>query len=113
MRVNRCSNCGEVAEADDRSYEDKLIGALNPPLASTRVRICWLLGENKVKAAVPALMQVAESDPDIYVQKAALETFGILQDSRAVPLLVRVRDGRNRLLAAAARKSLEACSTAY
>lgn len=98
-------------EVDERSYQEKLIGALTHPLPSARARICWLLGENKVATAVPALMRIAGSDPDIYVQKAALEALGNLQDPRAVALLVRVQNGPNRFLAAAAQKSLEAYVT--
>ena len=96
---------------DARSYQEKLVGALTHPLASTRARICWLLGENKVKAAVPALMQLAESDPDMYVQKAALEALGSLKDQRALPLLLRIQRGANRFLAATAQKSLESYVT--
>lgn len=106
-----CPICGASSEVDVRSYQEKLIGALSHPLVSTRARICWLLGENKVKEAVPALMQVAESDPDIYVQKAALEALGTLHDGRAVPLLAQVGNGSNRFLAAAAQKSLESYIT--
>jgi HEAT repeat protein len=105
--LNRCPFCGASVEMDARSYREKLVGALTHPLASTRARICWLLGENEVRAAVPAIMQLAESDLDMYVQKAALEALGSLKDQRAVPLLQRIQRGANRFLVATAQKSLE------
>jgi len=104
---NRCPHCGANLDMDKRSYQEKLVGALDHPLPAARVRICWLIGENRVGAAVPALMQMAGNDPDLYVQRAALEALGVLRDRRAVPLLVKISDGKNRFLAAIARKSLK------
>lgn len=109
--LKQCPSCGVSSEIDARSYQEKLIGALSHPLVSTRTRICWLLGENKVEEAVPALMQVAETDPDIFVQKAALEAFGTIRDQRAIPLLKRIESGSSRFLAAAAQKSLASYDT--
>ena len=57
--------------------------------------------------AVPALIEIAETDPDLFVKKAALQALGALHDDRALPLLMRIRDGADRFLAVAARKSLE------
>ncbi|HTV54912.1 MAG TPA: HEAT repeat domain-containing protein [Terriglobia bacterium] len=109
--LKQCPSCGALLETDFRSYQQKLMAALSHPLASTRARICWLLGKNKVSAAVPELIRVAESDPDLFVQKAALEALGRLQDRRALPLLLRVQNGENRFLADAARKSVNSYVT--
>lgn len=108
-RLRQCPYCGAMVE-DTRTYDEKIVGALRHPLPSARARICWLAGENRVTAAVPALMNAAERDPDLYVQKAAIEALGALADQRALPVLQRVRDGANRMLATVARRSLEAMS---
>jgi HEAT repeat protein len=48
-------------------------------------------------------MKIVESDPDIYVQKAAVEALGTIGDPRSVELLRTIGDGKNRFLASAAR----------
>lgn len=48
-------------------------------------------------------MKIVESDPDIYVQKAAVEALGTIGDPRLVELLRTIGDGKNRFLASAAR----------
>lgn len=106
-RDTSCFHCGANLNADKRSYEEKLVCALEHPLPAARVRVCWLIGENKVRMAVPDLMRMVTHDPDLYVQRAALEALGVLGDQRAVPLLIEVRDSKNRFLAGAARKSLK------
>lgn len=105
--LDQCPACGASLSADTRSYGEKLIGALNHPLPEARLRICWLIGENRVQEAVPALMRMVEHDPDLFVQRAALEALGDLRDPRAIPLLAEMSGGSNRFLANAARKSLE------
>jgi HEAT repeat protein len=51
-------------------------------------------------------MHMAEHDPDLFVQKAAVEALGQLKDRRSDPLLRAISRSTNRFLAAAARKSL-------
>ena len=103
-----CSGCEADLTLDHRTYEDKLIGALSHPLPAARARICWLIGENHIRQAVPNLMRLATNDPDLFVRKAALEGLGTLCDSRSASLLRRISSSENRFLAAAAKKSLDA-----
>lgn len=109
--LNVCSNCGEDLNSDPRTYEQKLVAALEHPLPEARVRICWLIGENKVQLAVPELMKIAECHPDLFVRRAALEALAVLRDPRAVPLLEAISKSDNRFLAAVARRSLGAISS--
>ena len=104
--LNVCSTCGEDLTSDPRTYEQKLVAALEHPLPAARVRICWLIGENKIQLAVPDLMKIAECDPDIFVRRAALEALAVLRDPRAAPLLEAISRSDNRFLAAVARRSL-------
>jgi len=60
--------------------------------------------------AVPHLMRMVTDDPDLYVQRAALEALGALRDRRAFPLLIEIGESKNRFLASAARKSLKSAN---
>jgi HEAT repeat protein len=104
--IDQCPYCGTGQDADPRSYEEKLVAALEHPLPEARVRICWLIGENTVRAAVPGLIHMVEHDPDLFVQKAAVEALGKLKDRRSDPLLRAISGSTNRFLAVAAKKSL-------
>lgn len=104
--LDRCPHCGVGLDDDRRLYEEKLIDALAHPLAQVRVRICWLLGENRISAAVPGLMHLVEHDKDLFVRRAAVEALGALQDPRSNVLLRAISVGSDRFLAAAAKKSL-------
>ncbi len=105
--IDRCPHCGTGQGADPRSYEEKLVAALAHPLPEARARVCWLIGENTILAAVPCLMHMAEHDPDLFVQRAAVEALGTLKDLRPVFLLRAISASTNRFLATAAKKSLQ------
>lgn len=105
-RVEECPACGVNQTSDLRTYDEKIVDALRHPLPQARARICWLIGENCIREAVPRLMDIAESDPDIYVQKAAVEALGAIGDSRSDKFLRSMSRGQNRLLAVAASKGL-------
>lgn len=68
-----CPYCGSNLELDKRSFEAKLVSALDHPLPETRVRICWLIGKNQIDSAAEKLMSMSESDPDMFVRRAAVE----------------------------------------
>jgi HEAT repeat protein len=109
--LNVCPRCQQNLTLDPRTYEQKLVAALEHPLPEARVRICWLIGENKIQLAVPDLMRIAEDDPDLFVRRAALEALAILRDPRAAPLLEAMSKSNNRFLAAATRRSLGVISS--
>jgi HEAT repeat protein len=102
-----CSGCGVDLSIDARSYEEKLIAALRHPLPEARVRICWLIGENQVTRAVPLLIELVESDQDLFVRRAAISALGTLRDARALPVLTAVSQAPNRFLGLPAAKSIE------
>lgn len=101
-----CPGCHADLTLDRRPYEQKLIGALTHPLPEARVRICWLIGENHIRQAVPNLMKLATDDPDLFVRKAALESLGVLQDPQSATLLRAISKCENRFLASVAARSL-------
>ncbi len=106
-QVNSCPGCGADQSFDTRSYEEKIVAALRHPLPAARARICWLIGETRIRDGVTELMALAKSDPDVYVQKAAIEALGTIGDTQSTILLREIGKGKNRFLAAAANKSVE------
>ena len=106
-KLDFCPRCGKDLASDPRNYEQKLVAALRHPLPEARVRICWLIGENRIQPAAPDLIRIVEADPDLFVQRAALEALAVLRDPHAVPLLEAISRSGNRFLAAVARRSLE------
>jgi HEAT repeat protein len=106
--VKVCPGCEADLTLDRRTYEQKLIGALAHPLPEARERICWLIGENHIREAVPDLMKLATDDPDLFVRKAAVESLGTLGDPQSVSLLRMISKCENRFLASVASRSLQA-----
>ena len=71
-----CPRCGANLAINPHSYEEKLISALDHPLAEARVRACWLVGINNIQAAATKLMSVVENDTDLFVRRAAVQALG-------------------------------------
>ncbi len=70
-----CPACGAVLDQDPRSFQEKLVGALRHPLPATRVRICWLLGEQVGEWAVSHLVPMLK-DRDAFVRASAVTALG-------------------------------------
>lgn len=101
-----CAKCGAMVDDDSRTYEQKLVAALNHPLSETRARICWMLGQNKVVGAVPHLLHILV-DPDLFVRVAALQALGEIGDERALPALERFAADKSVLIRAAAQEAVK------
>ena len=89
-----CPRCGARVDDDPRSFEEKLIAALEHPLPETRSRICWLLGQKRATWAIPHLVPMLH-DSDLFVRVAALRALGDIGDLSVEPALeAAVRDER-------------------
>ena len=77
-----CAHCGARVDEDPRSFEQKLIAALEHPLAEARSRICWILGQKRATWAIPHLIRMLK-DSDLFVRVAALRALGDIGDSSA------------------------------
>jgi HEAT repeat protein len=100
-----CLKCGANAITDPRSFDEKLLGALNHPLPETRVRICWLAGRRRMREAVPALLRLL-GDPDLYVRMTVLEALGEIGEVATIPVLEAAARERSVLIQKAARQAL-------
>lgn len=82
-----CPFCGSRLDVDPRSFESKLVSALDHPLPETRVRICWLVAKNHINVAAEKLMSMAKNDPDMFVRRAAVEALSQLSSADIEPFL--------------------------
>ena len=101
-----CPECGAETAIDKRSFEEKLVTALNHPLPSTRARICWLLGQQREPWCTPHLVRMLD-DPDLFVQMAALRALGDAGDASAIPVLEQASKQASLLLRIVAAGALQ------
>lgn len=74
-----CHVCNyDISKYDSFDYTDKLINALSHPISDVRIFAARLLGKNKVKKSIPALIECLKVSKDMYFQKAIIETLGNL-----------------------------------
>lgn len=110
-----CRQCGRTPEyATAESYEDKLIWALRHPEPTTPIRAAAILGQRRSAAAVEALIAVAVTTFDIFLQEAAITALGQIGDERARPILEYFNDEgavRVKLAAQRALASMEGART--
>lgn len=103
--VTTCPNCGaDLQDFSGRSYEQKLIIALQHPEPTVPIRAATILGQLGSQAAVEPLIDVVTTVHDLYIQEAAVEALGRIGDIRALPCLDHLsREGAVRVRAAAER----------
>jgi HEAT repeat protein len=101
-----CAHCGARVDDDPRSFEQKLIAALEHPLPETRSRICWILGQKRATWAVPRLIRMV-NDSDLFVRVAALRALGDIGDPSAEAVLQATCRDEKPLVRMVAQGALE------
>lgn len=101
-----CPRCGARVDEDPRSFEQKLIAALEHPLPETRSRICWLLGQKRANWAVPHLIRMFD-DSDLFVRIAALRALGEIGDPSAESVVETACHDEKSLVRVVAHGALE------
>jgi hypothetical protein len=82
-----CPRCGTTQDTDARNYVEKLRAALAHPLAETRRRAVYLLGEKHVADAVDDLRQLVAGDPDPFLAEEAAIALGKIGNDKACEAL--------------------------
>lgn len=77
--ATKCIHCAVDLATDTRTYNEKLIAALDHPLPDVRERVCWLIGENRMRSAIPRLIEVAEHDSDLFVRREAQMALAVVK----------------------------------
>lgn len=102
-----CGRCGADLRAwEGQGYVEKLITALRHPEPTTPLRAAWLLGRLRAREAVPPLMELARSSPDLFLREAAVEALGRIGDPRSLELLRALARSESVLVRRAARRAL-------
>jgi HEAT repeat protein len=85
----RCPRCGVSQSLDLRDYVTKLRAALAHPLAETRRRVIFILGERGEVDATGDLIRVVESDPDPYEAAEAVAALAKIGSADAIAAIRR------------------------
>ena len=103
-----CHRCGADIERgwEAKSYVEKLMASLRHPEPATPIRAAWVLGELRAREAVPVLMDLARSSPDLFLRKAAVEALGRIGDPNSVDLLRALARSESALVCRAASRAL-------
>lgn len=102
----QCPRCGVAQNLDRRDYAAKLRSALAHPLAETRRRAIFLLGEKRVTDAVGELIEILDRESDPFLVEEAAAALGKIQDDRSLAALVRAARHKSFLVRARAIEAL-------
>jgi HEAT repeat protein len=102
--AERCPSCGAPTDTDDRTYEQKLVRALDHHLSDRRLLAGRILGDLRSRAAVPRLAEAAMDPTDLYFAAEAARSLALIDPKH--PVVRRMRDSVPVLARAAVREVL-------
>jgi HEAT repeat protein len=102
----RCPRCGATQNLDGRDYVAKLRNALAHPIAETRRRAIYLLGEKRMEEAVGQLIEIVDQENDPFVVEEAVAALGKIRGAMAMEALLRAARHKSFLVRARAIHSL-------
>jgi hypothetical protein len=97
-----CCRCGAAHGLDHPDYATKLRAALAHPLAETRRRAIFLLGEKRMMDSVGELVEILDSEGDPFLVREAVVALGKIQGELSLAALVRAAHHRSFLARASA-----------
>jgi len=101
-----CPRCGADQHPGRRDYAAKLRAALAHPLAETRRRAIFLLGEKRVAPAVRNLAEIIDREPDPFLVEEAAIALGKIRDQESRAALARAARHKSFLVRARAVEAL-------
>lgn len=105
----RCTVCGaDIAALRDESYAEKLVWALNHPVAETRLRAVSLLSQlgGGAKPFLPELQNSFVSADDVYFKASVVQAVGNISGRESFAFLTRCLEDPSFLVRLAALRSL-------
>ena len=84
-----CPHCGaDIAEHDQKSFDEKLIQALGHPIRETAGMAVWILGERKTDEAVAPLVRLFEMTDDPFLQREILDALDKIETEDALNFIM-------------------------
>ncbi len=102
----QCPRCGAAQNLDRRDYAAKLRRALGHPIAETRRRVIFLLGEKRITDAVGDLIEILDHESDPFLVEEAATALGTIRGDQSLAALVRAARHRSFLVRARAIEAL-------
>lgn len=103
----RCPSCGARLDADDRSYEQKLIAALRHKLPDRRLIAARALGMIRSRAALHDLQREAQDLADPYLAAESVKALARIGGDDAWVCIAGVAEHGPAPAKAAAREALD------
>jgi HEAT repeats len=103
-----CPRCGAAQNLDRCDYAAKLRAALAHPIAETRRRAVFLLGEKRVTDAVAELAEILDREDDPFLVEEAAAALGKIQGEQSLAALARAAHHKSFLVRARAVEALAA-----
>jgi HEAT repeats len=101
-----CRSCGAAQDSDHFTYTEKLRGALTHPLAETRRRAIFLIGEKRIAEAVDDLSRVIAGKSDPFLAEEAAIALGKIGNESALYALTAAARHRSFIVRARALEAL-------
>jgi len=105
-QTQRCPRCGAAQTSERRDYTAKLRKALMHPIAETRRRAIYLLGEMRIEQTVGELTEILDREPDPFLAEEAAEALAKIGGNDALAALLRAAHHRCFLVRACAIEAL-------
>jgi HEAT repeat protein len=105
--ADRCPRCGaSFNEGVEEGYPSKLVRALDHQLPDRRLVAARILGQLRVQAAVPRLLEIMRNDAGPYVTAEAVVALGRIGDQAGLKEVRRVASQGPAVVRAAAHQVL-------
>ncbi len=106
---NICPRCGYQLEAyANLTLEEKLVMALNHPVAENRMLAVQILGELGSVLALPQFEKIiTDRSADVYLQREVINALARIDDPKSVKLLKKALLHRSPLISELAREHLQ------
>ncbi|HZO80337.1 MAG TPA: HEAT repeat domain-containing protein [Candidatus Binataceae bacterium] len=108
-----CPRCGVEQQLDGRDYPAKLRKALKHPLAETRRRAIFVLGEKRVAEAVRDLAELADHEDDPFLVEEAAIALGKIRNEESLAALAHAAHHKSFSVRARAIEALARAGGAW
>ena len=104
----KCPVCGyNIGEFEKLSYEDKLILALNHPIADFRLNAIKQLGNMSSEKVLPKFEMIINDENDIFILIEVVEALSKIPSKRSEKLLLNLFEHKSNIVSKYAKRTLK------